>query len=126
MKEGGKEGVPRWLPAAGWAALIFTLSSISGSSYPAVAIPFADKIVHVMLYAPLGALFARAMVRPRSRTTMVLAVLGATLYGVTDELHQMFVPMRSPDLRDVLADAIGSIIGAGVFVTILRRRNTRA
>ena len=42
------------------------------------------------------------------------AVLLAVGYGVTDEWHQSFVPGRTPELRDLLADAVGSTFGAGV------------
>ena len=38
----------------------------------------------------------------------------ATLYGVSDEIHQMFVPPRTPDWLDVCADAFGAMTGAVV------------
>jgi VanZ family protein len=38
----------------------------------------------------------------------------ATLYGVSDEIHQMFVPPRTPDWRDICADAFGALTGAVV------------
>jgi VanZ family protein len=50
-----------------------------------------------------------------SRVTVLraaAAVVLSTLYGVSDEWHQSFVPGRSPDVLDVAADAVGSTIGA--------------
>lgn len=45
-----------------------------------------------------------------------LAVLLASLYGVSDEVHQAFVPGRSADLLDWLADTAG----AAVAVSLVR------
>ena len=42
------------------------------------------------------------------------AVLLAVVYGATDEWHQSFVPGRTPELRDLFADAVGSAFGASV------------
>ena len=38
----------------------------------------------------------------------------AVAYGATDEVHQMFVPGRTPDVMDVLADAAGALVAAAV------------
>jgi VanZ family protein len=48
--------------------------------------------------------------------TMILCVL----YGMTDEIHQCFVPGRSPEWRDWIADAVGSL--AGILVWLLWER----
>jgi VanZ family protein len=110
-----------WLPAVVWAGTIFAASSLPGSTYPPVKLPAADKVVHVAIFAVLGALCARGARGSggwmAARALWVGSTL-ATLYGVTDEVHQMFVPRRSPDWRDVLADAIGAFIGAALFVRL--------
>lgn len=43
-----------------------------------------------------------------------------TLYALTDEIHQRFVPGRSCEARDVLIDSCG--VAAGVLVMVLIRR----
>jgi VanZ family protein len=53
------------------------------------------------------------------------AVVGSA-YGLTDEVHQAFVPNRSADPRDWLADTAGALAGAIVVVAFLRRRGARA
>ncbi len=56
-----------------------------------------------------------------------LAVLLASLYGVSDEVHQAYVPGRSADLFDWVADTVGAGVGVGVTVLVVRlwvrRRN---
>jgi VanZ family protein len=55
------------------------------------------------------------------------AVVG--IYGVFDELTQGFVPRRTPDLKDWIADAIGAAIGLSLFallgVLVRRRRQLK-
>lgn len=38
------------------------------------------------------------------------------LYGITDEIHQLFVPGRSGQVKDVIIDGAGSIVGILVYV----------
>ncbi len=44
----------------------------------------------------------------------------ATLYAVTDELHQAFVPGRTPSVGDWVADAMGAALGAVVALGVAR------
>jgi VanZ family protein len=52
---------------------------------------------------------------------VVMATCMAALYGVTDELHQIFTPFRSPDWHDVAADAVGALIGAVAWTAVTWR-----
>lgn len=85
----------------------------------AVLPPGADKVAHALAYAVLGALLAWATGRPG------LAVALATLYGVSDELHQAFVPGRTPDVLDLVADLLGATAGAAAVGFHHRRRRRR-
>lgn len=49
-----------------------------------------------------------------------LAVIGAFVYAVTDEVHQAFVPGRSCELRDIIIDTVAASVGVGM-VMLLRR-----
>jgi VanZ family protein len=53
----------------------------------------------------------------RNNATL-LAIITATLYGVTDEVHQYFVPGRILSHFDIIANGIGStfILTKNVFV----------
>jgi VanZ family protein len=118
-----------WRPALVWAAVLFGLSSIPGTSLPEVPGTQTDKLVHGTLYLVLGALCARALRRTWTATAprmVLLATLLATLYGVTDELHQLLTPRRSCDWHDALADAVGGLLGALLATSLARRHNTHA
>jgi VanZ family protein len=115
-----------WGPAALWCGIIFALSTIPGSAIPEVDFPQADKLVHAGVYGILGALTFRGarMSRPNHSTGRVVAVavLIAVLYGITDEFHQAFVPRRTPDWRDAVADTIGGLSGALICAAFVARR----
>jgi VanZ family protein len=102
-----------WGPVIVYMAILFGLSSMSTPPPPPADFTFYD--VHILAYAGLGALTARATGRGL-RDVSMRAVLGAivisSLYGVSDEYHQLFVPGRSFDVLDMVADAIGSVAGA--------------
>jgi VanZ family protein len=99
------------------AAAIFLGSSTRSSNLPGPFPPGTDKVLHAVVYAALGALIARAWWRrarqPITRLRLVLwAALMATGYGLSDEIHQLFVPGRHFDLADLAADALGAVLGA--------------
>lgn len=83
---------------------------------PQVGVPHLDKLVHLMLYAVLGLLLARAL-RQRgtvTRSAILSAALGMALFAAADEWHQSWVPGRSADLADWAADVVGGVAGLGL------------
>ncbi len=100
-----------------WAAGLFAASSSSDAGGLLAALPTgSDKVIHAGAYAVLAALLTVALGR-----RPVAAIAAATLYGLTDELHQALVPGRTPDPLDLLADLAGATLG-GLAVAYLRRR----
>jgi VanZ family protein len=114
-----------WLPVALDAALIFYLSSIP--RLPSPPGPFSDKHFHFASYALFATLLVRALASGRIRNVTariaIVATVLAALYGVSDEFHQMFVPGRSADPYDLLADTLGAAAAAGLLLAwaIIRR-----
>jgi VanZ family protein len=108
-----------WVPVALYAGAIFYLSA---QSHPDEQLPsflledISDKVLHAVEYAVLGGLCYRALRWGASGQVashaLLLAIVMASLYGVTDEAHQFFVPFRESSWQDWLADTIGATIGA--------------
>lgn len=98
-----------WVPVIAWAAVIFVMSSRPGSTLPGGY----SVQAHLVEYFILGALLFRAL-RPAHSTgrAVVLALIIGSLYGITDEIHQHFVVMRTPDVADWGLDTIGTFAGA--------------
>ncbi|NLY93847.1 MAG: VanZ family protein [Myxococcales bacterium] len=119
-----REVVLAWLPAVLYMALIFTLSSMPALAPYAKYVPLRDKGLHFLEYAVLGFLTTHASGRTfpdRTRARVVIfGWLTAVLFGVSDELHQAFVPGRTAELADLFADAIGAAVGTGIRAFIRR------
>jgi VanZ family protein len=102
-----------WGPVLAWMAFLFAMSSRAGWG---AASQVPDWMTHGAGYAVLAALACRGLAgglgRPVTARVAALAVLIATAYGVTDELHQSFVPGRVADAWDLLKDLAGAVAGA--------------
>lgn len=103
-----------WLPVVVWAALLFGLSSITGSQIPSMPIPQADKLAHIGIYGIFGILCFGALRRTTNLTPAGIIWAGTLLalgYGISDEVHQIFVPGRASEFLDLLADVLGGWLG---------------
>src|SRR5690606_18555072 len=99
-----------------WAALLFWQSSSATTGSLLSFLPAgSDKVAHFGAYAVLAALLTLA-----TGKTMVGWVL-AVAYGITDEIHQAFVPGRFASVGDLVADALGAALGAGLVAYLVRR-----
>jgi VanZ family protein len=108
--------------------LIWALSSIP-TQFDFSRVPFRDKGVHCVEYATLAVLLTHALLGTftRARVFVVFgaAALGTISWGAIDEIHQAFVPGRVSDVYDLMADSIGAITGAGLYLLVRRLRPTR-
>ena len=107
-----------WAPVYLYASLIFVVSSIP-RPLPPIKIPHLDKGLHMTEYGIFGFLLARALSSDSpsnlKRHFRFWAILFACLYGLSDEWHQSFVPMREASLWDALFDGIGACLGQLFF-----------
>jgi VanZ family protein len=88
--------------------VIFGLSSMPGSAIPGSVADYSP-IAHFAEYAVLAGLAMWALNVRRVGIGMALALLLAcSLYGVSDEFHQSFVPGRTPDVIDWATDTLGA------------------
>jgi VanZ family protein len=103
-------------PASLYYAFIFYLSSRSHDIK--IDILFFDKVIHIVEFAFLGLLLSFGYFMSLKSPLMVKAVLticSGILLGGLDEFHQYFIPRRSVEFFDVIADAIGILIGLFLY-----------
>lgn len=98
-----------YLPPISYACLIFFLSSRSFDSVNVQ--PGMDKVAHLILYTGFGYVVLRAFRKAgRQRMAGVWTVLIVMFYGMTDELHQYFVPGRQFEMFDLIFDSLGGCL----------------
>jgi hypothetical protein len=100
----------RLLPPLIWMALIFWASSqpkvgMGGNYWVSFAI---FKTIHVIEYGILYSLLRLGF--GKAKLANLVAIVIATLYGMSDEFHQTLVPTREGTIRDVIIDFFGIII----------------
>jgi len=115
-----------WWPVVGCAGVIFFLSA---QSHPEDQLPLflfkevSDKVLHAVEYGIFALLCYRAFrwgAGPVvARQAAVLAIVTASVFGLTDEVHQFFVPFRDSSWQDWAADTIGAVIGVMSWRSIM-------
>ncbi len=112
-----------------WAAAIFIGSSVPGQSLPDLSVFSTDKLLHTGVYAVLSWFGVRALrfffpQWPLIKIYLFTFLING-LYALSDEWHQSFVPNRSCEVFDVLADMAGILITIGLYHWFSTRYNIK-
>lgn len=116
-----------WIPGILYYLFITAVSHVPGDMVGSlVTAPFEhfDKVVHFVMYTLLGIVVARALsweehyYHLRKKWYLYFLLIMAVAAFV-DEIHQHFVPFRSMDFFDGLADVCGSALGGYIYFYIL-------
>ena len=104
-----------WLPVIVWMIVIFLFSSrqkVAITDSYAVSFLFF-KTLHLLEYSFFYILLYRAFrnTSVRNKNAYILSFVILTLFAISDEIHQAFVPTREGRLRDVIIDLIGGGLG---------------
>lgn len=104
-----------------WMLVIFSLSAMPGSGdalKPTLLFYMERKGAHVVEYALLTFLALRLVLllfpRESFKKILLLSAVFALAYGMTDELHQTFVPFRGGKISDVLVDSLGILLTVSI------------
>ena len=115
-----------YVPLLIWMGLIFYLSSIPGSPrvYNNPIIYIERKGAHIFEFFVLTILFFRIFrLHIRKGKTEILgwSVIGASLFAISDEIHQLFTPFRDGKTADLIFDLVGIILAVVVVQYQLKR-----
>jgi VanZ family protein len=112
-----------WLPVLAYVTLIFALSSQAYLPSP-IRFTYGDKFAHLGEYLVLGLLLVRALRASlrlsRPLFAAMIAIGLVVIVGASDEFLQSFIPGRSSDVIDLMADVLGGAIAQLVYVTFVR------
>lgn len=110
-----------FIPAIVWAILIWSLSTASNLPHIPWSFLSPDKIGHLVFYAILTLLLIVGFVHSLSwkqkgaKSWILFCMIIAGLYGVSLEFVQATLPDRSFDYADMLANFVGTFLGAFVY-----------
>jgi VanZ family protein len=92
--------------------IIFYFSSLEGADLPSLPL-YSDKVIHFAIYIFLAFLaslsFRKSGVK---RYVFLLSFSFTVLYGITDEIHQLYVPDRDVAIADIIANSAGALSGS--------------
>lgn len=90
---------------------IFLISSTPGATINAVGL--GDEKLHINGHFFMFLLLT--ITNYKATKKLNLAILLSIIYGIFDEIHQMYTPNRSAGLFDIMVDAVGALIG-GIII----------
>jgi VanZ family protein len=110
--------------AISWLLIMSILFFLPGSALPKenwLDLVYFDKWVHIGLFAMLIFLWRSSFARESNYYNFFL-ILFALIYGIGVEFIQRnWIPNRSFDLYDVIADFVGSIIGFLIWLSVYKK-----
>jgi VanZ family protein len=117
---------PYWVPTVLWMGVIFFLSTLPESATPGRGI-ISDKVCHGAEYFILAFLILFALQRTtRARFFIVfwITLVWVALYGLSDEIHQLYVSTRQFSVGDLVADVCGAAL-LFLILWVLQRSGRR-
>lgn len=104
-----------------WFLITTILLCIPGKKIPQVGflhlIPQFDKIVHIFLFAILSFLFCKTS---KKKNYWIVAILCAVYGMVMEFVQKNYIPNRSFDILDIIADTVGSF---AALMVLLKQKN---
>ncbi len=111
-----------WLPVYAYLILIFYFSSqsiIPASALLAGKFYIRPYLQHILIYTGLALTIHRAANYSKNNSSFLI-IFSTTLYGLTDEIHQHFVPGRAFEFLDIGMDFLGAVL-AIIIITLYKK-----
>lgn len=132
-----------WLLVVLWMALIFYLSHQPASESNSLSTGITERVVaiiervtsdidfdvsnfnhivrknaHFFAYLILGVLVSNALKSNglKGSRRFLIALAFCILYAISDEIHQLFIPGRAGQVRDVIIDSAGAVVGISGYL----------
>lgn len=107
-----------------WTLLVLFLCFLPGEDLPEVDIPLIDKWTHIVLFGVFAFLWLCA--GNTRNLKYMLAILTISVYTgwLVEFVQGHYVPNRSQDVMDILADILGAVLGTGLFAILYKPSTT--
>ena len=103
-----------YTPLVAYWIILFIATTLPATSMPSFGV--VDKVNHLLAYFILAILLFLTLLFQQKvplslNKAAAYALIICSLYGMLDEVHQIFIPGRSAEFLDFLADACGALLG---------------
>jgi VanZ family protein len=114
----------KWFERHNWIALIisiaiavfiFYISGLQGGPAITFSFPLKAVIYHIGIFFLFCMFLMIALSRGKSKDWLFFAIIFSFFYGITDELHQHFVPGRHVSVGDFLINAVGITFASLIY-----------
>jgi VanZ family protein len=105
-----------------WTLLIFFLCFLPGDELPEVDIPFIDKWTHIILFAVFSFLWLCAGTTRHIRYMAAILIVSIYLGWLVEYVQGHYIPRRSQDVMDTIADVCGAFAGVIIFLILHKRQ----
>ncbi len=80
------------------------------------------KLAHFTEYLILGTLVINMFTKNNISRSYLLSIILCVIYATSDEIHQLFIPGRACQIKDILIDSVGSITGIYLYKLLIKRK----
>ena len=114
-----------FLPSLLIMSTIFYLSSLPSTGIDGTKVEqfLIHKTFHIFVYASLSASFYFALNKSNQKPIKNISTSSLVftyLYGVSDEIHQYFIPGRGAKFTDTLFDLFGAFLGILIYRQLIK------
>lgn len=110
-----------WLAVVLIGFAIFYLSSLSFPPGPSIT-NFYSMLYHFLAFFSLAFFLLPALIQGKNKSLIFIAIIMAIMYGLLDEIHQLFVPGRICAFSDFLINSAGILAVSLLYTVSLRFR----
>jgi len=107
------------------AITIFYISSLTFESLGGKGFGWKTVAYHFTAFFFLAFFLLPALARGKSKNLVFLGILLAILYGISDEIHQFFVPGRACTFSDLMVNSSGILLSSFIYTVSLRYRKNK-
>lgn len=111
------------IPVLVYSIAIYIASSLQAPPTPNLGFDWQDKVFHAVAYCLYGFVLQFAVVawRKEQQSHTWLTLIFALLFALSDEIHQYYVPWRTCDVFDWIADVFGVVISIWLFSFVRKK-----
>lgn len=108
-----------WLAVILLAIIIFYVSSLT--LYGAPKTKILSILYHFSAFFWFAFFLSLALISGKKKNLIILAVILAVIYAVSDEVHQLFVPNRNFSISDILTDSAGILLANFAYLLTFKK-----